>query len=1723
MESYFNDLEIEEKLLNNSLLFSSIRKNKTPEDKIKKIKKYLDRGADINATDANDKNNTPLHVAVLKEEPEVVRFLLNQGAHVDIKNSENKTASNIAGLLHKSSKKKEDIVTLLMPFVENKLIKASGQQGQLTKKGHLRSIEIIEDSKTFQPVAYDIQNQIQSPVENNSSSVPITKHEQSKSKHQLLDKTMKKIDANKLFFYKKRKGTSGLSGQLYESKLLTLILFRALYVYKVQNFLLATNVENMGAFDDIVFRFLSSEGNKPKIMFIQAKHKENPTKDKFTVEEVLKFNGDFSIHKYLESYIKISQMFVHENCDELFRGEFKNMDCEFIIYTSATENFSQMKAINQTEGKHFINTSEGKMFQFDYDDQDIECLMQTVAKSRAALLAKRLSKFIFQNNYNNMMTDDLLKTYHVFLARYILEIEIKDGESQNNFHHARFRESLFTSDDELLIAFKNSICQELKKYICCEEQTEVENALISSSFEVPVDFGNLNFCFNESEKEIEEKLEYLCFKFQQLFANAKVTENIVMKVDDNMVGPNKILQSSDLEVLGGLVGNLFVYDDETKALKFNPDVYSLFDHNLKLLERLKSNVFTGLDVSKCRFDFNVYGFPRLSLVLDENDRSFIELFLNALIFYTNQAKEDEVEKILKREIDKYYVGSKQSHNDILFRVKSDAIFLKVHNRIQKWWQQPTNAPYLTESCEYFFDAQQSFLNSPLLNILNFTYIKTIKNALPAVKFKNSATEIFNLCFSTGSAKILTIITEENSLSSIKLIQYLEAQKINDYTFIDLDYVENGNYFVDIKCDLKDSDINTLIVVCKNLDLVAEINLMISNFQGKVMIICNRQLADLINKISTEDIVEIVDSQTGFDDLTDATSKTLLEDRFIVFQGEKVPLSILFEDKSYHLINSNVLYKIIINNNIAIGKCFNNPAFDEMSDVYINVNICRYITLDSNVHKDDSINILEYNELEADFVPDTRDIILIANKDEEFAEFINKHEKCNVHWFISDKELLIWQKSRGKLMSICKHIIRNWVGVGDAYVWRPVTLKDLSEKVVIISAEPGIGKSFLLTGLAINTKNKYPALWISKINLLEYTEELKRLKEQKVNIDINETVHFLFRVIGLEAKKERKTDFDSMIDDISVVDDNIRFNKDIGEMNLSGSSRFEIELFVHCYNNDRVALLFDGFDEICPDFTNEFLQLVNILKMSKVVHLWITSRLYNVLHHLENTLDTFSFVIEPLHRDEQIYFIQKLVLRKFDWKVLDKYHRHGVWSYYQQVTAAFGEDCIEFLRAPLHLLMITELYQDDLFNVAFDPRDVNLCEVYESFLDVKFYKIRFGEKKPLLCINDPDIRILIDNERAEFFHNHKIMGYYVIFGQSDDEQFLNSHDIDKIYDYIDRIKGGEEKTGIIEQIIGNKPKFFHYTFAEYFAAEFLYDKMKSVDCRSVWMFLINLFLQSEGYGTIRFFNAKLEDPEEVFNEIYNIDLREMFKTLFLDHQKFSKLLFNVIDNEFENIAIILLRFVKGMLTKKNLNDFIKVLTRYSYGGECIMCRVVTRSPKNIFNFIIELIRSVDNKRTIDLFYCTNLPNCNLLANNRGLRDSFKMVVGLLYVVLYDLTASELVELYCQSIIFTDPNDIAIQNEMKIIHLLIIQWLDGRILSWFEKTLKKLNRDQLMIILRARDYKNRTAAHFAALQRSSDFFSKLEPFLDTNQFREICMAQDNTERTPIDWFEESEEIS
>jgi len=114
---------------------------------------------------------------------------------------------------------------------------------------------------------------------------------------------------------------------MYEIKMAAFLFARALH--KTEEFRLASNVDGLGAFDDMVFRYRLKEQEVWKTCFIQFKHKK--TEGKIQLSSLINMSGDFSLFKYFESYCQIkSKASTDHNLKHC--GPFD--DFQFVIYTN---------------------------------------------------------------------------------------------------------------------------------------------------------------------------------------------------------------------------------------------------------------------------------------------------------------------------------------------------------------------------------------------------------------------------------------------------------------------------------------------------------------------------------------------------------------------------------------------------------------------------------------------------------------------------------------------------------------------------------------------------------------------------------------------------------------------------------------------------------------------------------------------------------------------------------------------------------------------------------------------------------------------------------------------------------------------------------------------------------------------------------------------------------------------------------------------------------------------------------------------------------------------------------------------------------------------------------------------------------------------------------------------------------------------------------------------
>ncbi|KAL0880367.1 hypothetical protein ABMA27_002806 [Loxostege sticticalis] len=1590
-------------------LFESLRSTKkNGEEKYQDVLSCLEQGADVNATDAQKKNNTPLHIAVQNGDFKIIELLLNKGADVNIKNDLKLNPLELARLLPEVD---ENILTLLT---------TDNNETNFVSKGPERK-------------------------ENDGN------------------------DDEQLLMHDKREGTaSGLSGQFYETKLLSLILFRCLTDETIENFYLGTNVKDVGDLDDVCLKYKLKNESKPRMLFIQAKHKDHRgAANNITVDD-LKYSDDFKLTKYYESYKKIREKFNNEK-DIMFKGKYEDVDCDFIIFTPSENTIDKKYKTNsiimdqhrfeklfcsRDNLKGILEMPKFNDIHETFQISDERLLLQQIINQDLEHLSEIFKAYILKNNdlnYQNIMTKDLVKRYHVVLAQKVIDVgdlienkpneqlsdnledsgestligsaNLKDviekqcrktlegcgeGTSKGSDNKTKtfnekvegykkvsrkkaqkipkgqkilnenpaekhrkgtFRTDFFHTEDKLLSDLRDKIFKDLKV-----DDFKPE----SFSFKLPKCFGNLDLTVNGEMKKKTRRIDYLARTIIKLANISKETK--VIRIDKNIFNQNDGIKKNEDQInmgfididggIAGLVGNLLVIDNETGMFQLNQNEDSLRENSRLLLEKIKTqfkNQFGDESiVNQYRFDIDINNFPKLCFDCDEHEKYRVKDYLSKLWFLTNQCQQKEIQDIVKMEIKFQY---RQESKNRLLPIQSDAIFLKFHEKIQEWWMTKSKAKYLTTTCDFYENSKKEIIDSPILTVLNLVTINNIRKNLN-IKFKGSTIQKLGLqsFLSDFNSNILNIVTTESFITMVKLTQYFENKE--NTCFLDFEYILENGYFEMMKKELQTTLLEKIIINQKKQDHTQQLCKLIADMIGndskkkKIIVVTEKNIAETMKSRFNVACDSQDDDKCDLTDISD--SSTASQNWTLIFQGQEVQFGRVIEEDSKRLVNSHILTKLINNDTVEIGKPLANKRYDEIKQYCIPRNLTR----------------------------------------------------------------------------------------GDNYSMK--TFKDINENVVLIVAEPGMGKSVLMNQLAFQTKEyehncSEHSSWIVFINLRDYSSIFKSWKDKRENITKNEAIRFICKTAinrldiidgenTIDKRQKNKIKAFKLVEKEEIH---------LKSFNNDGQISFELELFINYYNKGNVIFIFDGFDEICPQYEKQVSSLIRELTRSyhlsdcellnptsiiqnamsifnqkpamtckcplmgtKQQRTWVTTRSYsNIKSELETVLGRTAFTLKPLSKVEQSeyllgYFEINFNLRDLteedigelneflDYMVttLSDESRHiamvsvplyavyvsSIKYFYVKIVedtiadisfdiGCFRSKCahaysiltgygpvfdrqqnIRELTAmsenPLHLYMAAEYFcsqikehksQDNNCTKKIQNQnkwDVNTksFDLFEKFLETKFMKIRFEEKNDL-DTSRSDIETTLNREKLDFIEKHKKMALCAIFDRKDLKLLLPESLFDNIDDLMIKINTGEEKTGVIVNVIDKVPRFVHLVFAEYFAIEYIGDLLKDASksiiehptLEELWRFIINIVLYKSTGGVRTFFDHKLRNDSELMNLINSEQSKRIvFETLIKQGRE------NQVTPEGFNSLFTMLRTSLNIAVEESLFDI------QNYIFECI---------------------------------------------------------------------------------------------------------------------------------------------------------------------------------------------
>ncbi|PSN32377.1 hypothetical protein C0J52_24900 [Blattella germanica] len=393
---------------------------------------------------------------------------------------------------------------------------------------------------------------------------------------------------------------------------------------------------------------------------------------------------------------------------------------------------------------------------------------------------------------------------------------------------------------------------------------------------------------------------------------------------------------------------------------------------------------------------------------------------------------------------------------------------------------------------------------------------------------------------------------------------------------------------------------------------------------------------------------------------------------------------------------------------------------------------------------------------------------VINNMTEFRELSMSHS--NIHWIHKTEKGFVWRSSKGNMDSVicCLQAERlSYSGIEE--------VAKLSQQIVLIVAQPGMGKSTELTYLGSTLKQENLSTWVIRVDLYKHQDFL------------NDESISAYELL-LNAGK-----FDT---------------------------KFQKDLFKHQLDNEgNVVILLDGFDEINPKHTSRVLSLLRELMSSKVKTIWVTSR-HVMMRRLENELCTLSFDFELFTRDEQMNFLVKF------WEKLNlnlcPLHTF-VSRLLEQTALSLNDKLMNFTGIPLQTRMLAEVFEPEAKQYCTTGQltllpKLDLLHLYEWFIekkwDIYFNKMEVSLNNAMVAEIREDLKEIFDQKLmscalVSFLDHNEIIN----LGTS--KRIINENT-----KFLDKFKNRGERTGLIVNVLNNKAVFLHQTFAEYFVALWL---------------------------------------------------------------------------------------------------------------------------------------------------------------------------------------------------------------------------------------------------------------------------------------------------------------
>ena len=391
--------------------------------------------------------------------------------------------------------------------------------------------------------------------------------------------------------------------------------------------------------------------------------------------------------------------------------------------------------------------------------------------------------------------------------------------------------------------------------------------------------------------------------------------------------------------------------------------------------------------------------------------------------------------------------------------------------------------------------------------------------------------------------------------------------------------------------------------------------------------------------------------------------------------------------------------------------------------------------------------------------------------EDYEALCKDNPAGNVHWLSPvGSGTLVWCNSQQSTSELRQHFDEASPQRHGSFSEQDLVANKGENKVTVISDVAGMGKSTVMTSIAAEMKRSYPDSWIIRVDLNDCTKALS---------------------CELERQKSNKPSFSSNNPSRAVE---FLVNELIGSLeNLKTEALLEQSRFQFGLRNQKVIVLLDGFDEICPDYKRIGLDLLKALKNANLQRLVVTTRpAYKRV--LEDNLGVLALELKPLTKQQRKDCLTKSWLQRLPKQpngVLVRranIYASDLLELFDRATKTWA-DKRAFSSIPLHIMMLGEVYfsnqslresgwQDCQEFIHSDqvgpkprlPKNLDVSDLYEGFLETKFFNIYLEQKKGT-DISKPDSRKSFQDGYKKFKRNHEVLAMYSILELQEFKDFF----------------------------------------------------------------------------------------------------------------------------------------------------------------------------------------------------------------------------------------------------------------------------------------------------------------------------------------------------------------